>query len=156
MAGILVLLNTTRKLITSVTKRHSHIPRRAEYILDIIGAGAGATSETDWHAIWQQSLDARRVEQELDDLLAEGRKQPPVTADHLSEYSASWTSQVSVLLKREVQRHWRDPVYVLSKCFLNVAGGLFVGLTFLKTKHYIQGTQNLLFVSHDLVQECDC
>lgn len=122
------------------------LSKSAEYMLDVIGAGATATTDIDWAAVWRQSPEAKEATQELEDHIAQSHKRPPVVADHLSEYSASWLYQVKLLYIREIQRHWRDPVLISSKMFLNVAGGLFVGLTFLRTKHNIIGTQNLLFV----------
>jgi ATP-binding cassette subfamily G (WHITE) protein 2 (SNQ2) len=38
----------------------------AEYILDAIGAGATATTETDWHGVWKNSPEARAVHEELE------------------------------------------------------------------------------------------
>ena len=51
------------------------------------------------------------------------------------------------LLKRDMERHWRDPTYLMAKLMLNIVGGLFIGFTFYQAKDSIQGTQNKLFVS---------
>lgn len=51
------------------------------------------------------------------------------------------------MLRRDLQRHWRDPQYLVSKIALNIVAGLFIGFTFWKANDSIQGTQNRLFVS---------
>jgi ATP-binding cassette subfamily G (WHITE) protein 2 (SNQ2) len=120
---------------------------RAEYVLDVIGAGATATTETDWHGAWRKSAEARAVDDELEVLLEDGRKRHAVSTEQHSEFSTSWVYQLKTLWEREVIRHWRDPTYLLAKLALNVVAGLFVGFTFFKAKDSIQGTQNKIFVS---------
>jgi len=120
---------------------------RAEYILDVIGAGATATTSTDWYNVWKNSPDAKEVEEELEILLQDGRKRHAVDTAQHSEFSTSWLYQVKTLWEREAIRHWRDPTYMLAKLALNVVAALFVGFTFFKAKSSIQGTQNKIFVS---------
>lgn len=111
------------------------------------GAGATATTEVDWHEIWSKSDEAKASQKEIDDLLAEGRARPPVQTEIHTEFTTGWLYQVKTLLKRDLQRRWRDPQYVVAKLALNVFAGLFIGFTFWKSKWTIQGTQNKLFVS---------
>ncbi|EIM87152.1 pleiotropic drug resistance ABC transporter [Stereum hirsutum FP-91666 SS1] len=117
----------------------------AEYILDVIGAGATATTDIDWHSAWKNSDQARIIDKELENILAEGRARPPVTTELHTEFTTSWPYQVSTLLRRDLQRHWRDPQYLVSKIALNIVAGLFIGFTFWKANNSIQGTQNRLF-----------
>lgn len=124
----------------------THFSHRAEYILDVIGAGATATSATDWHGAWKNSPESRAVDEELEALLQDGRKRHAVDTEQHSEFSTSWPYQLKTLWEREVIRHWRDPTYLLAKLALNVVAGLFVGFTFFKAKDSIQGTQNKIFV----------
>jgi ATP-binding cassette subfamily G (WHITE) protein 2 (SNQ2) len=125
----------------------AYFPHSAEYILDVIGAGATATTETDWHGVWKNSPEARAVHEELEVLLQDGRKRHAVDTEQHSEFSTSWVYQVKTLWEREAIRHWRDPTYLLAKLALNVVAALFVGFTFFKAKDSIQGTQNKIFVS---------
>jgi ATP-binding cassette subfamily G (WHITE) protein 2 (SNQ2) len=125
-----------------------YILYRAEYILDVIGAGAAATTDTEWHEVWQDSPEAKALEEELDALLEDGRKRHAVDTEQHSEFSTSWLYQVKTLWEREAIRHWRDPTYLIAKLALNVVAGLFIGFTFFKAKDSIQGTQNKIFVSH--------
>ncbi|CCM02003.1 uncharacterized protein FIBRA_04077 [Fibroporia radiculosa] len=117
----------------------------AEYILDVIGAGATATSDIDWNEAWKKSDFARNLVTELDDIHTEGRGRPPVEVVLKSSFATPWLFQVGTLIKRDLQSHWRDPSYMLAKMGVNIAGGLLIGFTFFKAKDGIQGTQNKLF-----------
>lgn len=119
----------------------------AEYILDVIGAGATATSELDWHAIWKSSRESADVQAGIDVIHAEGRKRPALEATFRSEFATSWLFQLKELFIRNALNYWRRPEYIFAKLVLNVIGGLFIGFTFFKAKHTQQGTQNKLFVS---------
>ncbi|KAJ2929810.1 hypothetical protein H1R20_g7294, partial [Candolleomyces eurysporus] len=117
----------------------------AEYMLDVIGAGATATSAQDWDAIWRGSPEAARTQDEIEGFYAEGRNRPAVTADLHSEFATPWLYQVKELFIREAQSYWRDPTYLIAKIALNIVAGLFVGFTFYRSQDTQQGTQNKLF-----------
>ncbi|KAI9464145.1 P-loop containing nucleoside triphosphate hydrolase protein [Lactarius psammicola] len=117
----------------------------AEYILDVIGAGATATTDTDWYSAWKSSPQAKVVDSELDTLLEDGRKRHAIDTKQHSEFSTSWIFQVKTLWERDIVRHWRDPTYLVAKLALNVVAALFIGFTFFQAKDTIQGTQNKLF-----------
>ena len=105
-----------------------------------------ATADRDWHNdVWKKSPEAKAVLQELDRIHAEGKNRPPVGEELHSEYSTPWIHQVRILIVRNARSLWRDPTYILSKFFLNVMAGLFIGFTFWKSPHTLQGTQDKLF-----------
>ena len=128
------------------------IPFSAEYMLDVIGAGASGTSQQNWDEIWKASPEAKYVEQEIDAIHKEGRNRTAVTATLRSEFATSRTYQVWELLKRDAESYWRDPTYLVAKLSLNAVGGLFVGFTFFKSPDTQQGTQNKLFVCRSTPQ----
>ncbi|KAF4618528.1 hypothetical protein D9613_009700 [Agrocybe pediades] len=123
----------------------------AEYMLDVIGAGATATSVQDWHAIWKSSPEAEKVQAEIETIHSEGRNRPTssdANADRKVikiEFATPWVYQLWELMKRDMNTHWRDSTYLMAKFVLNVSGGLFIGFTFFKSKDSQQGTQNKLF-----------
>lgn len=119
----------------------------AEYILDVIGAGATATTDKNWHEVWVNSKECGEATEELKQIHEDGRKQPPVAATLTSSFANPWFYQARVVVKRSYLAYWRDPTYLMSKISLNVIGGLFIGFTFFKSKNTIQDTQNKLFVS---------
>ncbi|EMD36973.1 hypothetical protein CERSUDRAFT_114880 [Gelatoporia subvermispora B] len=117
----------------------------AEYILDVIGAGATATTVADWHDIWKKSDEASDAQQQLEAIHDEGRQRPPVKATLQGKYATSWAYQLATLIVRDLQAHWRDPVYLMAKFGLNIFSGLLIGFTFFKAKTSVQGTQDQLF-----------
>ncbi|KAI0356868.1 pleiotropic drug resistance ABC transporter [Trametes cingulata] len=117
----------------------------AEYILDVIGAGATATTDIDWYDAWKKSPEAARTYEELERINSEGRKRPPVQATLTNTFPTSWGYQLYTLLLRDAQAHWRDPTYLVAKLALNIASALLIGFTFFQAKTSIQGTQNHLF-----------
>lgn len=117
----------------------------AEFMLDVIGAGASATSREDWHEIWCNSDEFTKVQGQIQEIHAKGRSQPPVGTTLHSEYATSWFHQVVQLVKRDASDHFRDPSYMMAKMALNIVSGLFLGFSFFKSKDTQQGTQNKLF-----------
>ncbi len=119
-------------------------------MLDVIGAGATAHATADWHDLWCHSDEARRVQNELEDIHVTGRKRshalpPSGSVEYKSEHATGWFHQVAQLAKRSLSAHNRDPSYLLSKFALNATAGLFVGLSFFSSDNSQQGTQNKLF-----------
>ncbi|PPR00573.1 hypothetical protein CVT24_005458 [Panaeolus cyanescens] len=117
----------------------------AEYMLDVIGAGATASSEQDWHDVWLKSHEVVQVKQEIETIHTEGRNKPALTAEFRSEFATSWFYQMTELFKRDIQAHWRDPTYLMAKFTVHILGALFIGFTFWQSKDTQQGTQNKLF-----------
>ncbi|GBE83477.1 pleiotropic drug resistance ABC transporter [Sparassis latifolia] len=141
-----------RKSSTLVSYFESHGGRRcdeaenpAEYILEVIGAGATAVATQDWHEVWKSSREMQTSLSELDAIHAEGHQRPPVEAKLLSEFPTTWGYQLYELFIRNAQTYWRDPTYLVAKLALNIVSGLLIGFTFFKAKDSIQGTQNRLF-----------
>jgi ATP-binding cassette subfamily G (WHITE) protein 2 (SNQ2) len=116
-------------------------------MLEVIGAGASATSSQDWHVVWKNSEESIRVDAEIDQIHSEGRGTSAVHATFTSEFATPWLYQTWELIKRNHVAFWRDPTYLMAKLALNVIGGLFIGFTFFKADNSQQGTQNKLFVS---------
>jgi ATP-binding cassette subfamily G (WHITE) protein 2 (SNQ2) len=117
----------------------------AEYMLDVIGAGATASTSVDWHNVWRISPEAAALEDELGRIHAEGRSRPVVQTELHTQYATSWKHQTIALTQRNFQAYWRNPTYLMAKIVLNIAGGLLIGFTFFNTKDSLQGSQNKLF-----------
>lgn len=115
-------------------------------MLDVIGAGATASSTIDWHSAWKESPEAGSLQEEINRIHTEGRQRAAVSESLHSEHATSWFTQLWELFKRDAAAHYRDPDYLMAKLVLNIVGGLFIGFTFFKAKDSQQGTQNKLFV----------
>ncbi|BGP40430.1 ATP-binding cassette transporter snq2 [Rhodotorula kratochvilovae] len=120
----------------------------AEYILDVIGAGAGAKSDKDWSSLWNESDEAKKVQTEIDHFHDEKKNeesQADQSPDSGLDYAAPRSVQFTIVLKRVFQHYSRDPTYVMAKLMLNIVAGLFIGFSFWKSPHDQTGTQNFLF-----------
>ncbi|KAG6888337.1 hypothetical protein C0995_009084 [Termitomyces sp. Mi166 len=117
----------------------------AEFMLDVIGAGATATTDVNWHEIWKNSPEAVATQDELERIHTEGRNRPRVAETFHSEFATPWLHQAKELLTRNSRGFWRNPTYILSKLVLDIFAGIFIGFTFFKAKNSQQGTQNQLF-----------
>lgn len=85
----------------------------AEYILDVIGAGATATASKDWHEVWQNSPEKNATTSEIQVLTTEyrDRESGAEKADH-SDFAMPWFSQYLSVQKRLFQHYWRSPTYM--------------------------------------------
>ncbi|KAG2356782.1 pleiotropic drug resistance ABC transporter [Suillus spraguei] len=117
----------------------------AEYMLDVIGAGATASSSVDWHNVWRVSPEAAMLEDDLGRIHAEGRSRPVVETELRTQFATSWRHQAIALTQRNFQAYWRNPTYLMAKLVLNIISGLIIGFTFYKSKDSLQGSQNKLF-----------
>jgi hypothetical protein len=135
----------TRALFSSSLSPCPDRRNRAEFMLEVIGAGATAVSTVDWHDVWKVSPEAAAVTREIHQIHDEGRKRSAVATKRHTEYSTSWIHQTRVVTQRSVNAMWRNPIYVNSKLILNIVAGLFIGCTFWKSPNTMQGVQNKLF-----------
>ncbi|KAF5333787.1 hypothetical protein D9758_017179 [Tetrapyrgos nigripes] len=99
-----------------------------------------------------QLAESKELDQELDVILGNGQKDSNGEGNqgrrlNSGEFASSWYTQMMTLLKRDFQRHWRDPIYLMNKLMLNIIGGVFMGFTFFQAKNTLQGTQNKVFAT---------
>ncbi|KAJ8519083.1 hypothetical protein ONZ45_g3902 [Pleurotus djamor] len=97
----------------------------AEYMLDVIGAGATAVADRDWHDLWIKTGGSQRLSEDLDGIHAQGRKDAPVKAELHSQFATSWGYQLKEVTIRQYASYWR--------------------FTFFKAGDSIQDTQNKVF-----------
>jgi hypothetical protein len=64
-------------------------------MLDVVSAGATATSERDWYDIWQHSKEAAELQREVDQIHNDGLNRPPVETTLHNEFAASWGYQLT-------------------------------------------------------------
>ncbi|KIY47781.1 pleiotropic drug resistance ABC transporter [Fistulina hepatica ATCC 64428] len=114
----------------------------AEYMLDVVGAGATARSVLDWYQIWLDAPESMQVAREIEQIHSEERAAGTVSTVLHTEYAQPWVYQFKELLRRDLAYHWRNPGYTFGKTVLNIVGGLFIGFTFFKTDASVQGVQS--------------
>ncbi|GAA5967234.1 hypothetical protein JCM3765_001744 [Sporobolomyces pararoseus] len=129
-------------------KRCADSDNPAEYILDAIGAGASAKVDKDWYQMWNESDEAKRIQEDIDRYHAEKANEDSAadkSPDSGRNYASSIGTQLTVVTKRVFSNYSRDATYVVSKFMLNIFAGLFIGFSFWKSPADVSGLQNRLF-----------
>lgn len=128
-----------------ITKLYASL--RAEYMLDVIGAGATAVCTTDWHRIWKDSTEAGKLDLEIERIHQEGRSWPVVSITAHSEFApSSWIKQLALLIHRGFVCNWRNTAYIYAKLIVCAIAGLVIGFTFFGVTNSVQGCQDKSFV----------
>ncbi|THC91041.1 hypothetical protein EYZ11_009500 [Aspergillus tanneri] len=122
----------------------------AEYMLEIIGAGASGKSSKDWAAVWKESPEVQGVLKEVDQIHQDRASASNDETDDSqqgkhAEYAMPFVSQLWYVTHRVFQQYWREPSYVWAKIILATLSSLFVGFTFFKPNSSLQGFQDVLF-----------
>ncbi|CAO3658990.1 hypothetical protein G6F70_000758 [Rhizopus microsporus] len=114
----------------------------AEYILECVGAGTAGKAKADWAAIWEKSPEAKRLQEELEQIHNVADKNPTRVA---RTYATSTWTQFKLVHKRMALAYWRSPDYNIGR-FLNVMfTSLITGFTFWKLGNSSSDLLNKLF-----------
>ncbi|GAA5839263.1 hypothetical protein JCM11251_006022 [Rhodosporidiobolus azoricus] len=129
-------------------KRCEERDNPAEYILDAIGAGAAAKADKDWSQLWNESDNAKQVQDEID-RFHEEKKNEASQADKSPDsglgYAAPLWQHFTVVTGRAFQNYNRDPTYVGSKVVLNIISACYIGSSFYQAPDAQSGLQDRLF-----------
>jgi len=120
----------------------------AEYMLEIIGAGASGQSRQDWASLWMKSQPYKNMNREIDRINREISNKPNVnheTKTDRLEFAMPFHYQLYHTSLRIFQQYWRTPAYIYGKFFLGVVSGLFIGFSFFQIDESVQGLQNAIF-----------
>ncbi|KAG5994055.1 ZEB2-regulated ABC transporter 1 [Claviceps lovelessii] len=128
----------------------------AEWMLEVIGAAPGTTTDVDWFQAWRDSPEYRKIQEELEDTKRGQRgsiASSPVEEDGgaYREFAAPLTLQLKENLHRVFQQYWRTPVYIYAKTALCTLVALFIGFIFFKAPNSVQGLQNQTFAIFQLL-----
>ncbi|KAL3421387.1 ABC transporter CDR4-like protein 3 [Phlyctema vagabunda] len=122
----------------------------AEWMLEIIGAAPGSSTNIDWSQIWKSSSEYRETKKELTNLL---EKRPEIATSRdtgsnenlYAEFAAPFGVQFWEVTKRVFEQYWRTPSYIYSKAALSIGSAMFIGFSFFDAKNTRQGLQNQTF-----------
>lgn len=119
----------------------------AEYMLEIVGAGASGKATQDWHEVWKGSKEFKGLQNEIDSIHEEKKDEAPAgdTEEGHREFAMPFNTQLYYVTQRVFQQYWRTPTYIMGKFMLGIAAGLFIGFSFFKANTTLQGTQDLIF-----------
>lgn len=123
----------------------------AEWMLEVIGAAPGTTSEVDWRQAWLDSPECAAVHTELQRLRDNPADEAVATESDYREFAAPMAVQFREVAHRVFQQYWRTPSYIYSKASLCILVALFVGFSFFKAPLTIQGVQNQMFALFQLL-----
>ncbi|KAF2116373.1 ABC drug exporter AbcA [Lophiotrema nucula] len=127
----------------------------AEWMLEVIGAAPGSTTDIDWYQAWRNSAEYQEVQRHLAELKYErshehtlertvsAQKREDTAA--YREFAAPFGQQLWEVTYRVFQQYWRTPSYIYSKAILCVMSGLFIGFSLYNTPNTLQGLQNQMF-----------
>ncbi|KAL6928002.1 ATP-binding cassette multidrug transporter pdr5 [Hanseniaspora valbyensis] len=107
----------------------------AEWMLDIV-------QSRDYHQAWRESEEYKEV---TNTLIKMEKELPAIkisNSNDTSSYAASFWLQYRLVTNRVFQQYWRTPFYLWSKFFVVVYTEIFIGFTFFKANHTLQGLQN--------------
>ncbi|KAH6665681.1 BcATRO, ABC transporter [Halenospora varia] len=119
----------------------------AEWMLEVIGAAPGSSTDVDWPATWRESPEYAATKATLRNM----KKQLPKAAASPStehdgsfyrEFAAPFPVQFWAVTQRIFAQYWRTPSYLYSKAALCFFSGLFIGFSFFRAQNTIQGLQN--------------
>ncbi|KAM4062813.1 ABC-2 type transporter [Hirsutella rhossiliensis] len=121
----------------------------AEWMLEVIGAAPGSSTDIDWFNTWRGSAEYKAVQAELERIKRDKQEvaSDPVDDDPgmYREFAAPFGEQLKENLFRVFQQYWRTPVYIYSKTALCTLVALFVGFVFFRAPNSMQGLQNQMF-----------
>ena len=144
------------KVMTSYFERNGGHPcppdaNPAEWMLEVIGAAPGSSTDIDWFQTWRDSPEYAAVHQELDRLRQNPVSRADATKADYREFAAPFSAQCREVVLRVFQQYWRTPSYIYSKMALCVLVALFIGFVFFKAPLTIQGFQNQMFSIFNLL-----
>ncbi|TLD33327.1 hypothetical protein PspLS_00132 [Pyricularia sp. CBS 133598] len=146
------------KIMTDYFERNGGFPcphdaNPAEWMLEVIGAAPGTTSDIDWHQTWRESPECADVHAELDRLKEHVPNTPPPTEDTASyrEFAAPFHQQIYSVTHRVFQQYWRTPSYIYAKTALCAVTALFIGFVFYDAPNTQQGLQNQMFAIFNIL-----
>ncbi|KAK8159610.1 ATP binding cassette transporter [Phyllosticta citrichinensis] len=120
----------------------------AEWLLEVIGAAPGSSTDIDWARAWRDSKEVEAVHMELMRLKANPGRPTNGAAgqsERYREFAAPFSRQFWQVTKRVFQQYWRTPSYIYSKAAVCLLSALFIGFVFFQAENTIQGMQNQMF-----------
>ncbi|CAB4255590.1 similar to Saccharomyces cerevisiae YDR011W SNQ2 Plasma membrane ATP-binding cassette (ABC) transporter [Maudiozyma barnettii] len=119
----------------------------AEYILEMVGAGATEVAEQDWHQIWLNSAEHTEAQDSIDQMITDLTAQHTHTENGVkpTKYATSYMYQFKYVYLRTALTFWRSTSYIVSKLMLMTVAGLYIGFTFFDPGNSRIGMQNTMF-----------
>ncbi|KAL4814418.1 ABC-2 type transporter-domain-containing protein [Aspergillus spinulosporus] len=121
------------------------ITNAADYIIEVVVGGMKKTaSSVDWATVWNQSVEAQQVQQEIDKI----RNMRPETYTGLEmqpQAMPTISRQIFLLTQRTLRQFWRSPEYPYSRLYASFLHALINCLTYLQIGNSTTDLQSKAF-----------
>jgi ABC-type multidrug transport system ATPase subunit len=126
-------------------QKPENITNAADYIIEVVVGGMKNTaSSVDWAAVWNQSVEAQQVQQELDKI--RNMKQERYTGlDMQPRAMPTISRQIFLLTQRTLRQFWRSPEYPYSRLYASFLHALVNCLTYLQIGNSTTDLQSKAF-----------
>lgn len=114
----------------------------AEYILEVVGAGTAGVAQADWAEIWENSKNAKDLQDELESIhgtVDQNQKKATLT------YSLPFWRQFWIVYKRMNVSWWRSPSYNVGRLIKVCFVALMSGFSFWKLSNNAADMESRLF-----------
>ncbi|KAL4733959.1 ABC-2 type transporter-domain-containing protein [Aspergillus similis] len=121
------------------------ITNAADYIIEVVVGGMKDTaSRVDWAAVWNQSVEAQQVQQELDKI-RNMRQESHTYLVKQPQAMPTISRQIFLLTQRTLRRFWRSPEYPYSRLYASFLHALINCLTYLQIGNSTTDLQSKAF-----------
>ncbi|KAL6234315.1 hypothetical protein BDW75DRAFT_169287 [Aspergillus navahoensis] len=133
------------KYFTKYGQEPKSITNAADYIIEVVVGGTKNTaSSVDWAGVWNQSVEAQQVQQEI--LGIRNMRQKSYESRAIQPRAMPAISrQIFFLTQRTLRQFWRNPEYPYSRLYASFLHALVNGLTYLQIGNSTTDLQSKAF-----------
>lgn len=126
-------------------KTSENATNAADFLIEVVmDSMKDGTNGADWADVWNQSIEAKKVKEEILEIRSRGERSDVSTnVGRLS--TPSLYSQIVLLTKRTSQQYWRSPEYPYSRLYASLLHALINGLTYLQIGNSLTDLQSKAF-----------
>lgn len=126
-------------------QKTENVSNAADYIIEVVVGGTKKTSNSlDWAAIWGESVEAKKVQQEISEIRAHKAETRDFDVNKRQNIPPI-SRQVFFLTQRTMRQFWRSPEYPYSRLYASFLHALINGLTYLQIGNSTTDLQSKAF-----------
>ncbi|KAL4961889.1 putative ABC multidrug transporter [Aspergillus stella-maris] len=131
---------------TKYGQKPENVTNAADYIIEVVVGGTKNTaSSVDWASIWNQSTEAREVQQEISEIRNKKGEVSESSGVGHRRSGSSVFRQIFFLTQRTFRQFWRSPEYPYSRLYASFLHALINGLTYLQIGNSTTDLQSKAF-----------
>lgn len=122
-----------------------NITNAADYIIEVVVGGTKkASNNLDWAATWRESVEAKKVQQEISEIRAQKEETWDSDVNQMQN-KPPISRQIFFLTQRTMRQFWRSPEYPYSRLYASFLHALINGLTYLQIGNSTTDLQSKAF-----------